>query len=303
MVITSQSCRFCAAGDPGDGNSAGGVRALGAAVARGAQDTLADATSYASDCFGAIRTVQAFNQRATGQCAPSAAGSNRPIRPPAAPPGPGGIDFVIIFIVFSSVVAILWVGSHDVLIGSISRDARPVCALPAFAATGLGQLSEVWAKFRRPQVRRAAVRDFGASNRRSRRRCGRSRWPAPHAGKGLHGPNPRRAVRRHRTSRPPAYPGRRATTGRTQRPNATSGITITGIASSTKPDSFGLVITIMVVAPMNSIRLRSGDRHPMRPTADLIWVVSAVSRDTSSPLRAESKNAATAQSDARTRRA
>ena len=77
---------------------------------------------------------------------------------------------------------------------------------------------------------------------------------------------------------------------RTQRPNATSGITITGIASSTKPDSFGLVITIMAVAPMNSIMLRSAIETEA-PTADLIWVVSAVSRDTSSPLRAESKKA------------
>ena len=46
----------------------------------------------------------------------------------------------------------------------------------------------------------------------------------------------------------------------------------------------------MVVAPMNSIRLRSAIDTDA-PTADLIWVVSAVSRDTSSPLRAESKNA------------
>ena len=77
---------------------------------------------------------------------------------------------------------------------------------------------------------------------------------------------------------------------RTQRPNATSGITITGIASSTNSESFGLVITIMVVAPMNSIKLRSAIDTDA-PTADFICVVSAVSRDTSSPLRAESKNA------------
>ena len=41
---------------------------------------------------------------------------------------------------------------------------------------------------------------------------------------------------------------------RTQRPNATSGITISGIASSTRPESLGLVITIIAVAPTNSIR-------------------------------------------------
>ena len=77
---------------------------------------------------------------------------------------------------------------------------------------------------------------------------------------------------------------------RTQRPNATSGITISGIASSTKPDSRGLVTTIIATAPMNSITLRSAIETDA-PTADLICVVSAVSREINSPERAESKNA------------
>ena len=46
----------------------------------------------------------------------------------------------------------------------------------------------------------------------------------------------------------------------------------------------------MAVAPMNSMILRSAIETDA-PTADLICVVSAVSRDTSSPLRAESKKA------------
>jgi ATP-binding cassette subfamily B protein len=55
------------------------------------------------------------------------------------------LTFIIIFIVFSSVVAILWVGSHDVLTGSISPGRLGQFVLyAAFAATGLGQLSEVW---------------------------------------------------------------------------------------------------------------------------------------------------------------
>src|SRR4029078_4910996 len=52
---------------------------------------------------------------------------------------------IIIFIVFSSVVAILWVGSHDVQTGSISPGRLGQFVLyAAFAAAGLGQLSEVW---------------------------------------------------------------------------------------------------------------------------------------------------------------
>jgi ATP-binding cassette subfamily B protein len=47
--------------------------------------------------------------------------------------------------VFSSVVAILWVGSHDVLTGAITPGRLGQFVLyAAFAASALGQLSEVW---------------------------------------------------------------------------------------------------------------------------------------------------------------
>ena len=78
---------------------------------------------------------------------------------------------------------------------------------------------------------------------------------------------------------------------RTARPKPTSGSTISGMAASTKPDSFGLVITIMVAEPRNSTTLRSAT-DTEEPTADLIWVVSAVSREVNSPVRAVSKNGA-----------
>src|SRR6202043_1918905 len=52
---------------------------------------------------------------------------------------------VIVFIVFTSVIAILWVGSHDVLTGTITLGRLGQFVLyAAFAAAGLGQLSEVW---------------------------------------------------------------------------------------------------------------------------------------------------------------
>ena len=78
---------------------------------------------------------------------------------------------------------------------------------------------------------------------------------------------------------------------RTMRPNATSGSTMTGIAPSTKADRRALVTTIIAVEPKNSTRLRSAVEAEA-PTAALIWVVSAVSRDTNSPDFAVSKNAA-----------
>ena len=75
------------------------------------------------------------------------------------------------------------------------------------------------------------------------------------------------------------------------RPKATRGSTITGMAAITKRDSRGLVTAIITAEPRNSTRLRNATDTEV-PTALLIWVVSAVRRDTSSPLRALSKKAA-----------
>ena len=69
---------------------------------------------------------------------------------------------------------------------------------------------------------------------------------------------------------------------RTERPKATSGSTMSGMAAMTRPDSFGLVTTIMPTAPRPRIVLRSAS-EAVAPTADFTCVVSAVSRETISP--------------------
>jgi len=114
-------------------------------LSRNAQDTLADATAYASELVGAIRTVQAYtsermaNARFGGEVEQAYEAARSSTRARAV------LTAVIIFIVFTSVVAILWVGSNDVLTGSISPGRLGQFVLyAAFAAAGLGQLSEVW---------------------------------------------------------------------------------------------------------------------------------------------------------------
>ncbi|MDB5548088.1 MAG: transporter [Tardiphaga sp.] len=114
-------------------------------LSRTAQDTLADASAYASELIGGIRTVQAYtnerlaNTRFSGdveQAYRAARGSTwaRAV-----------LTAVIIFIVFTSVVIILWVGSNDVLTGAITPGRLGQFVLyAAFAASSLGQLSEVW---------------------------------------------------------------------------------------------------------------------------------------------------------------
>jgi ATP-binding cassette subfamily B protein len=114
-------------------------------LSRNAQDTLADATAYASELVGAIRTVQAYtseqlaNARFGGEVEQAYEAARTSTRARAV------LTAVIIFIVFASVVAILWIGSNDVLTGSMTPGRLGQFILyAAFAAAGLGQLSEVW---------------------------------------------------------------------------------------------------------------------------------------------------------------
>src|SRR3981189_420484 len=84
-------------------------------LSRGAQDTLADASAYAAELIGAIRTVQAYtnerlaNARFGGEVEQAYEAARNSTRARAL------LTAIIIFIVFTSVVIILWVGSHDVL--------------------------------------------------------------------------------------------------------------------------------------------------------------------------------------------
>jgi ATP-binding cassette subfamily B protein len=114
-------------------------------LSRNAQDTLADASAYAAELIGGIRTVQAYTGerlanarfgREVEQAYEAARTSTR---------ARGVLTAIIIFIVFTSVVFILWIGSRDVLTGTITPGRLGQFVLyAAFAAAGLGQLSEVW---------------------------------------------------------------------------------------------------------------------------------------------------------------
>jgi ATP-binding cassette, subfamily B, bacterial len=112
---------------------------------RTAQDTLADASAYAAELIGAIRTLQAFTSEAVAQSRFALAverafeAARHSIRARAL------LTAIIIFLVFSSVVLILWVGAQDVLTGRTTPGTLGQFILYAvFAASALGQLSEVW---------------------------------------------------------------------------------------------------------------------------------------------------------------
>ncbi len=112
---------------------------------RTAQDTLADATGYAAELIGAVRTVQAFTNetsavaRFTGAVERAFAAARSSTRARAI------LTAVVIFLVSASVVVILWVGAQDVLAGRITPGRLVQFLLYAMiAAGGLSELSQVW---------------------------------------------------------------------------------------------------------------------------------------------------------------
>jgi ATP-binding cassette subfamily B protein len=122
--------------------------AFGRAVrkrSRAAQDSLAHASAYAAETIGAVRTLQAF----TGE--PAAIARFRAAVEKAfedarqSTLSRGVLTAIAIFLVFASVVLVLWVGAHDVLSGEMTPGRLGQFVLYAvFAAGGLGELSQVW---------------------------------------------------------------------------------------------------------------------------------------------------------------
>jgi ATP-binding cassette subfamily B protein len=112
---------------------------------RAAQDRLADATAYASEAIGAVRTMQAFGmedataRRFAGAAEEAYAAARLSSRSRALLTG------AVIFLVCSSVVGVLWWGAQDVLANTMSAGRLSQFVLYAvFAASALGQLSEVY---------------------------------------------------------------------------------------------------------------------------------------------------------------
>ena len=126
---------------------------------RFAQDTLAAASAYAAELIGGVRTLQAFTyERAadthfTAEVESAYAAARNATRARAV------LTAVVIFLVFTSIIAVLWVGARDVLAGDMTAGRLSQFVLYAvFAAGGLGELSQVWGEL--AQASGAAERLF-----------------------------------------------------------------------------------------------------------------------------------------------
>src|ERR1700678_1451182 len=121
--------------------------AFGRAVrrrSRFAQDTLGDASAYATELIGAIRILQAFTNERLGiarfgnAVERAFAAARDSIRARAI------LTAIAIFLVSASVVIVLWIGAQDVLAGHITPGRLSQFVLYAvFGAGALGSLSEI----------------------------------------------------------------------------------------------------------------------------------------------------------------
>src|SRR5271169_905350 len=112
---------------------------------RHAQDTLADATAFASESLGAVRTMQAFGAESVSGAhfAGAVDGAYGAARDAAATRSL--LIAVAVSLAFCSVVFVLWLGARDVLAGRMSGGLLSQFVLFAvLGATSLGELSQVW---------------------------------------------------------------------------------------------------------------------------------------------------------------
>ncbi len=114
---------------------------------RHAQDTLAEATAFATETLGGVRTMQAFGAEAHGRAhfAGAVDAAYEAARQAAATRAI--LIAVAVSLAFCSVVFVLWLGARDVLAGRMTAGLLSQFVLFAvLGATSLGELSQVWSE-------------------------------------------------------------------------------------------------------------------------------------------------------------
>jgi ATP-binding cassette subfamily B protein len=124
-----------------------------------AQDTLADASAYATELIGAVRVLQAFTNERLAHTRFAAAVERAYMAALESTRARALLTAFAIFMVFGSVVVVLWYGAQDVLTGGMTAGRLSQFLLYAvLAASALGELSQVWGEI--TQASGAAERLF-----------------------------------------------------------------------------------------------------------------------------------------------
>jgi ATP-binding cassette subfamily B protein len=115
------------------------------ALSREAQDSLARASAYASESLAQVRVMQAFTHENAAAARFGQAVERSFEAANARAKARAGLTAIAIFLVFASVVGVLWYGAQDVLSGAMTGGRLSQFVLYAvLAAIAAGGLSEVW---------------------------------------------------------------------------------------------------------------------------------------------------------------
>ncbi|MEO1749109.1 MAG: ABC transporter transmembrane domain-containing protein, partial [Pseudomonadota bacterium] len=115
------------------------------ARSRLAQDSLAEASAFSTEAVSAVRTYQEFTNEdlAANRYANAVSKAFNAARGSIA--ARATLTALAIFMIFSSIVAVLWIGARSVLDGSMSGGTLSQFLIYAVMAAGsLATLSEVW---------------------------------------------------------------------------------------------------------------------------------------------------------------
>ncbi|WP_062206298.1 ABC transporter transmembrane domain-containing protein [Aureimonas sp. AU12] len=112
---------------------------------RAAQDMLATASAYAGEAISSVRTVQAFTAEPAASARFSASVDDAFEAARRSITARAFLTAFAIFLITTSIVLVLWTGAQQVIAGTMSGGTLGQFLLYAvFAASSLGQLSEVW---------------------------------------------------------------------------------------------------------------------------------------------------------------
>lgn len=114
---------------------------------RAAQDTLAEATAFATESLSSVRVMQAFLAEASSVARFRRAALSAYEAARSTALSRSIVTAAALFLAFGSVVLVLWLGAQDVLAGRMTGGALSQFLLFAVLAAGaLGELSQVWSE-------------------------------------------------------------------------------------------------------------------------------------------------------------
>ncbi|MGD1039023.1 MAG: ABC transporter transmembrane domain-containing protein [Roseiarcus sp.] len=112
-----------------------------------AQDTLADATAFATESLTAVRVMQAFVAERFTAARYRAAANDAYAAARAMTRSRAIVTVAAMFLAFASVIVVLWLGAEDVIAGRMTGgELSQFLLFAVLGASALGQLSEVWSE-------------------------------------------------------------------------------------------------------------------------------------------------------------